>query len=335
MSPKSKGSGRLATVLLTGAGGAAIPDLIKHLKGLGHRVLTCDMNPKAPGLFLGDGGFVVPPAIDPGFGEALNQLCAQEQVDVLVPLVDEELVPLRTNFRWPAMKLVSKIEFIEGCLDKWALMHALTWLVKDVRIPHTSLLDGRMEPFWPTIIKPRRGRGSRGIHRYEHRGELLTALIAGEVKYSPDLIAQEHIEGPEYTVSVVCDQENVVHAVVPKEIILKQSSTRLAVTRRNEKIDALCRRIAEVMNPCGPFNVQLKLRDGEPYVFEINPRFSGTVNLTIAAGCDEVGGLIELALGRPYTFGEWREGVVLVRQTHDGIMSEAEFNGRTPKGWDT
>jgi carbamoyl-phosphate synthase large subunit len=159
-------------------------------------------------------------------------------------------------------------------------------------------------------------------------------MIDKQIRYSPDLLAQEYIEGPEYTVSVVCDENNTVHAVVPKEIILKEGQTKLAVTRRNEKIDALCRRIAEVMNPCGPFNVQLRVRDGEPYVFEINPRFSGTVNLTIAAGCDEVGGLIELAMGRPYTFGEWREGVVLVRQSSDAVMTEEDFNNRAPRRWD-
>ena len=318
----------MSTILLTGAGGAAIPDLIRHLQGLGHRVLTCDMDPHAAGLYLGDGGFVVPKATDPEFVGALCRTASFQCADILIPLVDEEL-PLSRK-AWPQTVLLPTDEFVQTCLDKWNLIRTLRRDYQ-IHIPYSSLFDGLTEPWYPAIIKPRVGRGSRGVHRFEHHGELQQALIDGRIRYSPDLIAQEYIDGPEYTVSVVVDQSNTVHAVVPKRIILKQGATRLAVTERNYKIDFLCREIAEKLNPCGPFNVQLRLRDGKPYIFEINPRFSGTVNLTIAAGCDEVGGLIELALGHPYTFGEWREGVVLVRQTHDATMDLGEFQGKAPK----
>ena len=39
--------------------------------------------------------------------------------------------------------------------------------------------------------------------------------------------------------------------------------------------------------------------DGSPKVFEINPRFSGGIPLTIAAGADFPAKLVDLALGRP------------------------------------
>lgn len=325
----------MSTILLTGAGGAAIPDLIRHLKGLGHRVLTCDMNSQAPGLYLGDVGFVVPPATDPDFFYATLNLCVKRVVDVLIPLVDEELTAICvTQQLRTTLKLAPNRQFIKTCLDKWTLMQNLRRM-DDVRRPYTSFFTAYEMSLirYPAIVKPRMGRGSRGVCVIRNQGELIQNLTDGKLRFSENLIAQEYIEGPEYTVSVVCDQLNTVHAVVPKEIIRKEGQTWLAVTRKNAKIDTVCRRIAEVLNPCGPFNVQLRLRDGEPYVFEINPRFSGTVNLTIQAGCDEVGGLIELALGRPYTFGEWREGVVLVRQTHDMVMDEAEFLGQAPRRW--
>jgi carbamoyl-phosphate synthase large subunit len=45
-------------------------------------------------------------------------------------------------------------------------------------------------------------------------------------------------------------------------------------------------------------NIQCRLVDGEPVVFEINPRFSGGIPLTIAAGADFPRWLVELTLGR-------------------------------------
>ena len=47
----------------------------------------------------------------------------------------------------------------------------------------------------------------------------------------------------------------------------------------------------------GPINVQCRLSHGRPIVFEINPRFSGGIPLTIAAGADFPRMLLELALG--------------------------------------
>ncbi len=49
----------------------------------------------------------------------------------------------------------------------------------------------------------------------------------------------------------------------------------------------------------GPVNVQCRIVDGRPVVFEINPRFSGGIPLTIHAGADFPRMLVELALGMP------------------------------------
>ena len=45
----------MTTVLVTGAGGAAVPGLIKHLHDTGHRVLAADMDRYAAGLFAAEG----------------------------------------------------------------------------------------------------------------------------------------------------------------------------------------------------------------------------------------------------------------------------------------
>jgi hypothetical protein len=119
-----------------------------------------------------------------------------------------------------------------------------------------------------------------------------------------------------------------VQAVVPKQIISKVGVTKAAVTRRNDKIEALCKAIQKCFRADGPFNVQLVLdKDGEPWPFEINPRFSTSITLTNAAGADELGGLLSQALfGRDsYRVPLWQEGVVLIRHTTDQFISEEQF----------
>jgi len=47
------------------------------------------------------------------------------------------------------------------------------------------------------------------------------------------------------------------------------------------------RRAAEALKPFGPCNFQLRLRDGVPYIFEINPRCSGGSYIRALAGFNE------------------------------------------------
>ena len=48
-----------------------------------------------------------------------------------------------------------------------------------------------------------------------------------------------------------------------------------------------CERLAGIMGSKSPLNVQLRVIDGKVYIFEINPRFSGTTAFRALAGFNE------------------------------------------------
>ena len=54
----------------------------------------------------------------------------------------------------------------------------------------------------------------------------------------------------------------------------------MAISKYNEKINDVCKKIIKELKPCGLFNVQLQFYENTPYVFEINPRLSTTSVLT-------------------------------------------------------
>lgn len=315
------------TVLLTGAGGPAISGMISVLRRWGHRIVAVDMLPFASGFYLADKAYVVPPGNAPEFLPRLEEICAAEEVDAVVSVVDEEL-PHMLQLEGRGIAVIQpRLEFVELCLDKLRCMHELRQA--GLNAPQTWMVDDLPDDApYPLFVKPRVGRGSRGCGKVESPAELRAFLAASA--YAPSqLLAQSYVVGTEYTVSVIVWRDGEVQGVVPKQIISKVGVTKAAVTRRNAKIEALCTAIQERFHADGPFNVQLVLdRDGEPWPFEINPRFSTSITLTNAAGADELGGLVSQALlGRSsYTFSDWQEGVVLIRHTTDQFISEEAFS---------
>ena len=66
---------------------------------------------------------------------------------------------------------------------------------------------------------------------------------------------------------------------------------------KSRTLETLAKRVAAAIPFAGPVNVQCRMRGKTPVVFEINPRFSGGIPLTIAAGADFPAMLVQLATG--------------------------------------
>ncbi len=314
------------TVLLTGAGGPATAGMISVLRKWGYRVVAIDILPFASGFYLADRAYVVPPGNSLDFLPRLKEICLVEKVDAVISVVDEELPHVLALEAMGISVIQPRLAFVEFSLDKLRCMREMR--AAGINAPQTWMVNELPKDVpYPLFVKPRVGRGSRGCGKVSSPAEL-QAFVA-DSNYEPDqLIAQTFADGVEFTVSVIVWRDGEVQAVVPKQIISKVGVTKAAVTRRNAKIEALTRDIQEHFKADGPFNVQLVLdRNGEPWPFEINPRFSTSITLTNAAGADELGGLLSQALfGRDsYRVSEWREGIVLIRHTTDQFISETEF----------
>lgn len=314
-------------ILITGAGGVALPAIIEKLQKRGFMVYAVDIDPYASGLYLADKAYIIPPASSPDFLPVILDICKKEKIEAVVPLVDEELAKCSELEKYNIVVVTPRLDFITMCLDKYNLMKRLE--KNNILVPATRLANADIDTFkYPLIVKPRVGRGSRDVQIVKTREEL--DIYLKRTCYEKDkIIIQEYIRGKEYTVSVVVWRDGVVRAVVPKEIISKKGITHIAITRKNSLIEDVSFKIQNMYRADGPFNIQLKfdIKNNRIYIFEINPRFSTTVTLTITSGVDEISMLLNQALKvatreKP---AKWKEGVVLFRKTTDSYMSEEEF----------
>lgn len=307
---------REIALLVTGAGGAGTIEIVRSLKKLQrYRIITLDASPYAAGFAFADRGYVVPPAVDPSFQQVLQRIMAEEKPDFVVPLIDEEIpithqVVATLPDRRPLV-VTPSLSFCLAALDKWQTFQTLSSV--GIPTPPTWLANQAEGCAFPSVIKPRDGRGSREVGYLGSSRDLKTYL-ARATRPAGCYIVQRQVMGREYTVSNVVGLGGPTLAVVPKEVIAKQGITQIGITRIVPEIDRVCRDIQKLLHADGPFNVQLIMsEEGTPYVIEINPRYSTTVALTIAAGLNEVDVVIRHALGEPVGPTTFRPNLMMVR----------------------
>ena len=91
---------RPLTVLLTASGVPGSAALIRALRENGERdirLVGTDMSDLAIGRHLCDAFYITPPGADPGFADALVEICKNEQVDAVLPQSSFELQALAEN----------------------------------------------------------------------------------------------------------------------------------------------------------------------------------------------------------------------------------------------
>jgi carbamoyl-phosphate synthase large subunit len=304
---------------------ALVRAFMRALGPYGGRVIVTDVDPLSPAVHVADAACKVPLSTDPGYLDEIERLCRRERVSLLVPTIDEEL-PLfgaaTDRFAALGVRVAASPETTAViCDDKFALCDHLrrrgiaaaeSWLA--------SALPG--DPRFPLFIKPRHGRGSVNAYPVHNRRELAFFL-----DYVNDAVVQEFLAGPEFTIDLLCGFDGVPRAIVPRERVV----VRAGVSDRGRTVDdpalvSLAMDCAAALEFVGAVNIQCRIVNGIPTVFEINPRFSGGIALTIAAGADFPRMLVELARGHEVPMPAFRAGLWMTNYEQAIFLDGAAVN---------
>ncbi|WP_369131742.1 ATP-grasp domain-containing protein [Modestobacter sp. I12A-02662] len=280
--------GHGSIVLVTGAGGPAGVAVIRRLVALGHRVVAADADPAAAGAALAHVSVTVPRGDHPRFVDALIGTATTWGADALVSTVAEELPQLTAGAGRLAAAGVATwlpdLAAVDLCCDKAAFARRMA--VAGVPHPATAAHADEVAAVpGPWIVKPRAGRGSRGVRLLDDPADVVAAI-----REDADLIAQTRVPGREFTADALVDRDGRLRAVVPRW----REETKAGISVRGRTfespavVDVVAGALAAV-GLTGPANVQGFVGDdGAVTVVEINPRFSGGLPLTLAAGADVV-----------------------------------------------
>ncbi len=296
------------------------------------RVIVTDVNPLSPAVHIADRWYHVPLATSPDYLDAIAGICDGEGIGLIVPTIDDELELFGRAADWLWSRgvrvAVSPEPTSRICNDKLLTCQHL----RSLGIPAAeSRLPGELPaaPGFPLFIKPRFGRG--GVGAFAIRGQKDLEFFRG---YVPTPVIQEYLDGPEYTIDVLCDFSHRPISIVPRErVVVRSGVTDRGRTVRDESLIELAEDVAGILPFCGAANIQCRVVNGVPTVFEINPRFSGGIPLTIAAGADFPAMLVELALGKRLAprIGRFRDDMWMTSYETSVFVAASELEeGRMP-----
>lgn len=313
---------KVLNILITGVGGGGHGEqILKAIKlsKLKCKIIGADMSPHSKGLQEVDIPYLLPPASSADYLKKLLKICEIEKIDAMFHGSEPELKVMSDNRELiEAMNVFLPInpkEVIDICLDKNKTVDFLKtnkfYFPKSVKI--NSKKDLKLVDFFPVVLKPSLGGGgSANILIAQNSGELITFGTYLLSLYS-EFIIQEYVGTPdsEYTVGVLLSMKGkLINSIAVKRMIMSGLSNRiksknlsgnkklgeiLAISSgvsqgeigRYPKVTKECERLALALGCTGAVNIQCRLHDNKVYVFEINPRFSGTTSLRAMVGYNE------------------------------------------------
>lgn len=233
----------------------------------------------------------------PEYLKYLEAFIEKNAIDVIIPIAEPEL---RFFSEQNLLDKIGSVKMItasamalEVGFDKYKTAEFLK--LASLPYPETFLAKDIKEiSSFPVILKSKKGSGSKDIYKINAMDEFAFYTK----NHIEDYIVQEFItdQNGEFTCGLFRSKKGEIRSIIFKRELHGGYSGYGEVVEK-EMITNLLHNLAIKLNLEGSINVQLRISENEPKVFEINPRFSSTVLYRHLFGFEDVIWSIEDALG--------------------------------------
>lgn len=300
------------TVLVTACGAQFMPGLVSCLKDNGERCLRIvgtDMSDDKTILQMVDVYYKVPPVNDLTYVDVLLDICKKEKVDILLPFMSAELLPLIdriSDFGIIGTKVsVSDRRSVEITTNKYLFYDFLK--TNHLPVPRfarvtkaTELLEACEACGYPNnavCVKATELSGSRGIRIvrpgvsrfdilfnekpnsfYTTMEDLLATL--SEKNEMPEMMAMEFLPGMEGSVDLIADHGNILFMAYRESTVNLHSIPQAGELKENIEAYEIAERVVRALNLTGSADLDFKEDiNGHPVLMEINPRIAATMRV--------------------------------------------------------
>jgi carbamoyl-phosphate synthase large subunit len=298
-------------------------ELKKHFRD--GRIYAADMKPDlSSACQVCDRFYAVPKATDKSYCDILIEICNRNNIKLVIPTIDTELIPLAENIKYfqnNGIELViSDLDVILMCLDKRRTLKYFDSL----GFPRTKESDLE-NPEFPIFVKPFDGSSSIGTQLIKKGSQLTDELIANEkLMFLEYMSPEKYIE---VTIDLYFDKHHFLKCAVPRERIeVRSGEVSKSVTRKNDLYETVCSKFAfcKGFRGCITLQVFRNRTTNEIFASEINPRFGGGYPLSYLAKANYPEMIIkEYMLNEDLSFfGDWIGNLLMLRYDDEIIVHD-------------
>ncbi len=317
----------MTNIMITCVGGELMPQIIKSLKEIKElklSIIGTDYNANAIGKYFCDKFFTVPKGNNKNYISACEEIVKREKINLIIPTSDEEALSLSKK-----KSFFSKIGTTIACIDNNKLKvlndKSKTYSkLSEFNIPTAewALIKNKEElkkkiilyfkKYGGAVIKPCLDRGSRNIFIISKNKKKNTSnsnisifnnineflpILETKSLYKNYLVMQELSE-PVIDIDLL-SWEGKSLSVIPRKRIHPLFPNRGHQILDNEKLINLGKKIIKNFELSWLYDCDVMFDNKKnPIIIEINPRQSGSVAISIAAGFKIYEKLIKLYLNK-------------------------------------
>lgn len=300
------------TVLVSACGAQFMPGLADCLKNNGERnirVVGVDMGLDQTVLQLVDAIYQVPRATDPTYIDCLLDICKKENVDVVLPFMSAELLPLidrKAEFEAIGTKIsvsdrysveitTNKYKFYEFLKEqglsapKFAPVRTADELIpacKECGYPENAVCVKATELSGSRgirIVKPGVSRfdilfGEKPNSFYTTMDELLATLK--EKDNMPEMMAMEYLPGIEGSVDLIAENGKIIYMAYRESTVNLHSIPQVGELKDNPEAYEIAEKVIKALGFTGSADLDFKNdANGHPVLMEVNPRIAATMRI--------------------------------------------------------
>lgn len=294
-------------VMVTTVGGLTSPDILRALKANGERdieIVGVDPFEYAPGRAFVDHFHVVPYSgtREAEFVSGIQALVNKYRIDVVVPCGNEDNLSLSKYRRdIPAAILAGEYEDLAVAYDKGAVYESIHKYAPDIAPVYEIVnsaerlmraLERMGYPDRKVVIKPRHGRGGRGVYIISNEFdfdafffskpnaeipiEALIRVLEGKKDFC-DLIVMEHLGEPLHSIYSLCHGGRNIFTMTHIREWGTASQTYRGLVYYDEEMEKIASKVISALRLTYTCNMELGMSpDGRLVLFDLNPRLAAS-----------------------------------------------------------